>query len=210
MKTNLIIPLLVFAVVLSGCSSILKGNVVVQEPKEGPRARVRVVVSTTILNHVAVRAYPNSECIEYGSPGNGMVVNSQIGFEANLNGQKIGMPKTVLSSKPRTNQAEVFVAANQPILFWYRGPDRSYIYPKTRTLYSRPSCVISITFIPEAGADYELEFAIKSADDCSYNATRLNSPDSSTPTEIPTVMLRNLGICKPRFYYDQWGTPIDQ
>jgi uncharacterized protein YceK len=81
---------------LSGCNT-LKQNVVVSEPTDGERARVRVVIQD--IDYRGVRAYPNSTCVNDKLPGNGMVANVQmiLGFEKNLNNKKIGMPETAHS-----------------------------------------------------------------------------------------------------------------
>jgi len=152
--------LLVFAcAIIAGCSA-LKHNVVVAEPTEGDRARIRVVIPN--IDYRGVRAYPNSACVNWDLPGAGMVTSVQmsLGFEKNLNEKKIGIPTTTYSGNNNYMTAEIYAAANQPITFSINKPPLTepagggYVrfYPKT-------ACSNAVSFTPEANGDYELVFS---------------------------------------------------
>lgn len=159
---------------LSGCS-VLKHNVKLEQPTEGPRARVRVVVPAVFNAYRGVRAFPNVDCLpDLNSPGNGNVVGPQFGFEENLTGQKLGMPETPLSAREDTKQAEIFVTAGQPIVFRYTGSAIAIRNAGTRFAVAH-LCSFPVSFIPEAGADYELEFG-GHVDSCVFRLLRLDAP----------------------------------
>jgi hypothetical protein len=146
-------------VLITGCSAI-KHNVVVTEPADGDRARIRVVIPN--IDYRGVRAYPNSACVNGDLPGAGMVASVQmsLGFEKNLNEKKIGMPTTTYSKNNNYMTAEIYAAANQPITFSINKPALTVpegggyvrIYPKT-------ACSNAVSFTPEANGDYELVFS---------------------------------------------------
>lgn len=169
-----IVCLLASMAVLSGCGT-LKHNVAFEQPTKEPRARVRVVVPVQFNHYRGVRAFPNGACDSNpDSPGNGYVVASWYGFQENLTGQKLGMPKTELSDKKNTQQAEIFVAAEQPIVFRYVLPNRGGAISGTGRYATQriiPGCTAAILFIPKAGADYELEFGFGQ---CDYTLFRLD------------------------------------
>ncbi|MDR2508368.1 MAG: hypothetical protein LBD67_10355 [Candidatus Accumulibacter sp.] len=194
-----IVYFLLFAsmAILSGCAA-LKHNVKFEQPTEGPRARVRVVIPAKLSHYRGVRAFPNSDCVfDVNSPGNGNVVAAWYGFEANLTKQKLGMPETALSVKKDTNQAEIFVVARQPIVFRYRLPDMSvpmsapvHGYYRVRII---PGCAVAVSFTPEAEADYELEFGDLTA--CSYDLFQLNAlPEAAAPFRAKRIHMKQ---CKP-------------
>lgn len=160
--------------VLSGCSA-LKHNVEVEQPRDGPRARVRVIVPSVFNGYRGVRAFPNRDCLpDLASPGNGNVVASQFGFEKNLTGQDLGMPKTPLPARESVKQAEIFVTAGQPIVFHYRAPAMATENAIGR-LQKVHHCALPVSFVPEAGADYELEF-FDHVTSCTSRLLRLDAP----------------------------------
>ena len=181
---------LLFALFLSGCST-LKKNVPFDGPKEGARARIRVVISSFFNDYASVRAYPNAECIPQGAltPGEGVVVNSQFGFEANLNGQKIGMPETLVSSDDRFNKSEIYVRANQPIVFNYGGPTLNLVRTSLYNVYYA-RCGTSIMFVPQDGVDYEIEFDTVGLRNCDYRVSKIDASikDVLERNSVPATM----------------------
>jgi hypothetical protein len=181
-----IVHILIIAatVALSGCSA-LKHNVKFEQPTEGPRARIRVVVPAVFNGYRGVRAFPNRDCLpDVNSPGNGNIVASQFGFEENLTGQKIDMPETLLSAKEDTKQAEIFVTAGQPIVFHYKAPVIAVGTSEDKRFDVFYHCALPVSFIPEAGADYELEFVDY---DTSCVASLLRLDALPTPLRVKRV-----------------------
>jgi hypothetical protein len=179
---------------LAGCS--VQPAVKFAQPTEGARARVRVVIpSEKHYRYRGVNAFPNRDCfsnINFSSPGKGLVINSQAEHLAAYRGQKLGMPETSLSAKDNTSQAEIFVAAGQPIIFDYRvtmGEKTTRLAYTTVTTID--SCTLPVSFVPEAGVDYELEFYdILPLKTCISSLSRLNAPTSEkerTPIPVKRV-----------------------
>ena len=141
---------------LSGCNT-LKQNVVVSEPTEGERARVRVVIQD--IDYRGVRAYPNSACVNDTLQGNGIVANVQmvLGFEKNLNNKKIGIPETAHSVDINFVSSEIYVAANEPITFRFHKPNAK-IEAGIYSTWRNDGCYMKKTLIPEPDGDYELIF----------------------------------------------------
>ena len=141
---------------LSGCNT-LKQNVVVSEPTEGERARVRVVIQD--IDYRGVRAYPNSACVNDTLQGNGIVANVQmvLGFEKNLNNKKIGIPETAHSIDMNFVSSEIYVAANEPITFRFHKPNAK-IEAGIYSTWRNDGCYMKKTLIPEPDGDYELIF----------------------------------------------------
>lgn len=141
---------------LLGCTAI-KQNVVLNEPTEGERARVRIVIPDT--DYRGVRAYPNSACMSDKVQGNGMVTSVQmiLGFEKNLNNKKIGMPTTSYSVDQQYMNAEIYVAANQPITFRFLKP-QTIIKNGVYVTVLNDGCFVAKSFIPDSNNDYEIVF----------------------------------------------------
>lgn len=184
---NQFLPLnLLLITLLGGCA--VKGNVVVTEPVDGLRARIRVAASDEGFNapYRGVRAYPGSSCIDKSIPGNGNVVNPTAGFEKTLNGQQRGMPISAYSQDKHFRTAEFYAAANQPISLSYIrvGTYSTYVmgYLKTTT-YNNDQCGRSVQFIPQANADYEIIF--DSTQSCKVQAYQLVMKDGVV---LPTSM----------------------
>jgi hypothetical protein len=189
-------------VALSGCGA-LKNNVAFEQPLEGARARVRVVIPTELNQYRGVRAFPNKDCVpdlrHERPPGNGNVVASNYGFEANLNGQKIGMPETPLSAKKDTKQAEIFVTAGQPVVFRYMLPGVGGTVVRNGVSAPATGCPMSVSFIPEAGADYELEFheldlSVSLQGSCAANLYRIGA--SAPGKEAAPIQVKQVDNCK--------------
>lgn len=104
-------------------------------PASSETARLRVITDGM------VRGVPKSDCVNFRLPGAGVMVVSRDGY-ANRNGESLNMPPSA-SHSSSTVMSELQVPAGQPIAFHYLG-DR---------------CYNMFSFVPEAGADYELEAA---------------------------------------------------
>jgi hypothetical protein len=177
--------------IMTGCSAI-KHNVVVAEPIDGSRARIRVVIPN--VEYRGVRAYPNSACANPNLPGAGMVTSVQmsLGFEKNLNEKKIGIPATPYSNNNNYMTSEIYAAANQPITFSINKPPLTIpegggyvrIYPKT-------ACGNAVSFIPEANGDYELVFS----DELNCPATASKLSIQNERFEVTPVALQEAKRC---------------
>jgi hypothetical protein len=190
---------LAFMIALSGCAA-LKYNVALEQPTEGSRARVRVVIPTVFNHSLVVRAFPNRDCApNLNSPNSGNVVAHQpLGFVASWTGQKLGIPETPLSAKEHTKQAEVFVIADQPIVFFYFAPVMGYggtTRIGTTHFIKTYGCNFPISFVPEAGTDYELEFAYNpSKNICTASLHKLGTPNSKNGM-VP-IQMERVDKCK--------------
>lgn len=194
---------IVIVLTLSGCSA-LRENVVVSEPDSGARARIRVVIPLSSAAYRGVRAYPGSRCVSHRLPGNGMVVNMQmiLGFEKNLNGRKLGIPETDLSQDKDYVSAEIYAAAEQPISFSYLKPASEIVNGPYSTIYP-DGCGLSVSFVPAAGADYELDF--EAAAQCVAHAVELRQ-EGISPQARP-IALQVAPACTKRELDDLKGYP---
>lgn len=155
-----ILCLLSVCLAFTGCAA-LKNNVAFSEPLSGEKARIRVVIpdESPLLPYRGVRAYPNSTCRSTQVPGNGVVVNSRLGFEKTLNDKRIGIPGTPVAAADDNLSAEIHIAANQPVTFWHmRARTGGTTYNGFSNYDDGKSCSNILSFIPEANADYELAF----------------------------------------------------
>lgn len=181
---------------LTGCG-IAKYNVAFNEPKDGDRARIRVIVPKVFNAYRGVTGYPNTQCLSKRPAGSGHIASSYaIGFENNLNGQKIGIPATTWSEKKEYVKAETYLSANQPVLFTFSKPNTTSESPtgiagtKLLTIY-HDSCFAKIGFIPQKDADYELVFTSETS--CQFELNRL-AADNGVVSAIP-VPTNNVENC---------------
>ena len=157
MKT---LPLLCLATAfLAGCGNIAavkSFNTSYASPASGETARLRVVANGM------VRAVPGLSCVDWYSPGAGVVVSAQDGF-ADRNGETLGMPPAVTSFKGTTS--EVLIPAGKPFTL-------HFLDGGTRTSYDRvQNCVAMLQFTPQAGADYE--FVAMGYSTCTLDLSRV-------------------------------------
>lgn len=123
---------------LNGCGALTdvrSFSTPYSSPTSGDTARVRVI------SDGMVRAVPKSDCINFRLPGAGVMVAQRDGY-ADRNGEKLGMQPTAVQLAS-TVESELLVPAGQPIAFHYIGN----------------RCYNMFTFVPVAGADYELQAA---------------------------------------------------
>lgn len=186
MKPDIIV-LIALSMIIAGCGAI-KRNVPIQEPTDGLRARVRLMVPPADGGYHGVFGYPNRTCVDLNAPGGGNILSGQtIGFEKHLNGQTIGMPITENSQNTKDIQGEIFTVAGQPITlrFFKANSSGPRIEPNLYgtgfiSTYERrdDGCIASFSFVPEAGADYEIGFFGQ----CAYTVNQLvKSASEHTP-----------------------------
>jgi hypothetical protein len=181
---------------LTACG-IGKYNVAYSEPKDGDRARIRVIVPTVFNAYRGVTAFPNMQCLPKRPVGGGHVVGSYaMGFENNLNGQKIGIPASAFSDKKGYVKAEAYLSANQPVMFTFSKPNSTSESPtalgntKMITIYP-DNCFARVVFIPQTNADYELVFTSETS--CQFELNRL-TVDQGVVSTAPVIQ-RNIEIC---------------
>jgi hypothetical protein len=145
---------------ISGCAAI-RNNVVVTEPTDGARARVRVAIPAGGLGR-NVLVYPNSTCVGNNVPGKGRVLsNFTLSFEKTLNDKKIGMAKTGISENGEFIKSEIYVQAGAPMtLTTFRVQQESIdiVGKMTYRTFYHDGCGKAITFTPDENADYEVVF----------------------------------------------------
>lgn len=179
---NTKIGLTIFLAVLCGCTA-LKQNVVVTEPTDGARARIRVVIPN--VDYHGVRAFPDSACVNRSLPNSGMVTSVQmvLGFEKNLNGKKIGVPETLYSADTRYMSAEIYAKANEPITFSIsKPPETEGVGGQYVRVYYATACNQAVSFIPNANSDYELVFS--GAKNCPAMARQLIKTEAQYQEKI--------------------------
>ncbi len=110
-----------------------------------------------------------------------------LGFEKNLNNKKIGIPTTSYSVDQRYMNAEIYVAANQPITFRFLKP-QTIIKNGVYVTVLDDGCFIGKTFIPESNSDYEVVF--NDGAQCLVTAEKIMKKNESVammPIEIKTA-----------------------
>jgi len=180
------------SLLFTGCAA-LKSNVPFPEPKDGDRARIRVVIPSVFNNYRGVVGYPNTQCMPKSAVGtSGLVLGSSFGFEKHLNGQKIGMPTTPFSEKKGYIAAEVYLSASQPIIFTFLMPDfASSVSTGTvkQTTYYK-GCRAKVSFTPKANTDYELVFP--SSGNCKFELNHLaDDKGIVSASPIPTYAVED-------------------
>jgi len=166
MKT--IAPLCLAAAALSGCGNIAavkSFNTPFASPTSGETARLRVV------SDGMVRGVPGLECVDWYSPGAGVIVVPNETF-AQRNSEHLGMP----AGKPVPAgwaSSEVKVAADKPLTLTFLDGGRAVSYNQKST------CLGMFTFTPKAGADYEL--TLHGYDACGVEFNRI---DGAAPEPV--------------------------
>jgi hypothetical protein len=176
---------LVFACVatvsLSGCgnlANVRSYSTAYAEPASGETARLRVITNGM------VRAVPARDCIDWRSPGAGVMVVAQSGF-AHRNGQNLGMPVSRGDAQLQSSnlvRSELKIPANTPVSFNFQSQgsvSSGYSY----------SCQESFRFTPQAGKDYQL--ILLESGQCQISLQRLDSTDGQS-----NVAYEEAGLCK--------------
>ncbi|WP_248798294.1 hypothetical protein [Pseudomonas sp. MWU13-2105] len=128
-------------ILLSGCgqlSNVRSFSTAYTSPQAGETARLRVV------SDGMVRAVPGRDCLDWNSPGAGVMVSAQSGF-TDRNDERLGMPGSA-QQWPGVVSSELVIPANKPIAFHYLA----------QLQFSR-RCFNSLTFVPLPGMDYVLQ-----------------------------------------------------
>ncbi|MGG5291378.1 hypothetical protein [Pseudomonas shirazensis] len=121
---------------LSGCGSISNVrsfSTPYSLPASDQTARLRV------FSDGMVRAIPKSACVDFRLPGAGVLVAPRKGY-ADRNNESLGMP-AIVSQPAGTVRSEFKIPAGEPVSF----------------VYNRERCYNRFTFVPQPGADYELD-----------------------------------------------------
>ena len=162
MKTSL--ALCMVAALLAGCGNIAavkSFNTPYGSPTTGDTARLRVIADGM------VRAVPGLDCVDWYSPGAGVIVVPQEGF-ADRNDEKLGMPTG--ASVPRGNAvSEVLVPAGKPFTLHFLDGGRSSSYNSVE------NCLGMFNFVPQKGVDYELK--VQGYGTCNVKLERLGSTE---------------------------------
>lgn len=183
---------------LAGCGTIAtvrSFSTAYVEPTTGDLARLR------IRSNGMVRAVPGKTCVDWRTPGAGVMLAHRKGF-ANLNDRDLGMPQevyyspkdlsrrvySVISSERST---ELRIAADQPITLNFIS-DGS---PQGGNIYR---CASAISFVPERGMDYEIVFFDQGIGSrCTADLTRI---DQDTLRKKPIFLhvpvdTQHAGLC---------------
>ncbi|NBF03429.1 hypothetical protein GV819_14135 [Pseudomonas sp. Fl5BN2] len=136
------ILLLSLSLGLSGCSYRVPDDA-------GETALIRIVAKGS------VHGVPYSDCVDSSKPGSGLMVRPHRGI-AHPNFRNLGIPMTAETDRVRRQEGfganELKIPANRPFAFLYsnreEGMSRDYL----------AVCKQKVTFVPEAGATYQMEF----------------------------------------------------
>jgi hypothetical protein len=185
--------------VLTACGSI-PGNQPIPEPKDGQLARIRVLTPSAYGTNVNVRGYPGRDCAQ-GLSGGGNILNlaSVTALIGTRTGQTIGMPVSDKTG-PDYKATEISVTAGQPFALslegWWGGEE----YVVGLVKYKRPveTCSRAVTFVPKAGADYEVLFSGTAGPDCAVVGSQLigKTAGSAMAGHIQFVELAPTTLCK--------------
>lgn len=174
-----------FCAALAGCGNIAavrSFSTAYQAPADGERAKIRIV------SNGMVRGVPDSSCVDWRKAGAGVMVVSQKGF-ANQNNQNLSMPPNKAGYKLIKGQnialSELYIPASKPFTLSFLSTG----YFSGTTKYS---CQKSISFVPEAGKNYEA-ISMEYGRDCLLQV----SEASSSPIEWTAVQGRDAGFCNP-------------
>lgn len=147
---------LIFLLFLASCGSITAQFKQASEANENqPKSQLRIIANSF------VKAVPDKNCIDWGSPGAGTVFGGMVGSDG-YKGRSLNMPFPPASVKS-SNMAEMFIAANKPItLVFQTGAESAYF------------CSISGSFIPEKEKNYEATLMMdESRGRCFFNLIEL-------------------------------------
>lgn len=147
------VVLLGLTLALGGCTfvSTLKATTVsYRVPADaGDTALIRIV------SQGSVRGVPYSDCIDWRKPGSGVMVKPHRGI-ANPKFRSLGIPMSAETDRMRRQEGfganELKLPANRPfaLMFYNSEPGQLENF--------RAVCEQSVSFVPEAGATYQLVF----------------------------------------------------
>lgn len=152
---------------LAGCSAAGTQFSKMAEPQEGERARVRIAAN------MLVRGMPETDCVNWQQKGAGTVFGGIVG-SSGYRGRSLGMPNP--NGYKGRGMGEMYVRAGAPVT-----------YVLSNTPESRMLCNVAVSFVPQAGRDYELSMATEMVGSqrsrCSARLTDI-SDGRSVPVEI--------------------------
>ncbi|MDE1168966.1 MAG: hypothetical protein PW845_27180 [Pseudomonas sp.] len=166
------------ALLLAGCGNLANVRAYSTpygEPQSGDTARLRVITNGML------RAVPGRDCIDWRSPGAGVMAVTQSGF-ANRNNQVLGMPPGTIEVHAQGDsvaRTELKIPAGKPTAFNFQSEGSvsgGYRY----------SCQQSFRFTPEAGKDYQL--IVLEGGQCQLNLQTLGGGESQ-------VALQKASLC---------------
>ncbi|APO97034.1 hypothetical protein [Xanthomonas vesicatoria] len=131
---------------LAGCGAIRSSAISLStfdEPRDGPRARLRLVTERP-----APELYPNRSCIGGNIQGAGIAPSSRPGPFGTGSGQKIGIPAVAVSGGRFVTEAHL--RAGEPITLSLSAGGCM----DNRCSLNTPLCTVSRSFVPQAGQDY--------------------------------------------------------
>lgn len=179
------ILLLTLSLGLGGCAFVseLKATTVsYRVPADaGETALIRIVAQGL------VRGVPYSDCIDWSKPASGLMVRPHRGI-AHPNFRNLGIPMTAATDRMRRQEGfganELKIPANRPFAFMFYntepGMDKDY----------RFVCEQSVTFVPEAGATYQMEFLQDQM--CTARLRKIDERGEALPD---LVVLRPTDLC---------------
>lgn len=182
------ILLLTLSLGLGGCAFVseLKATTVsYRVPADaGETALIRIVAQGL------VRGVPYSDCIDWSKPASGLMVRPHRGI-AHPNFRNLGIPMTAATDRMRRQEGfganELKIPANRPFAFMFYntepGMDKDY----------RFVCEQSVTFVPEAGETYQMEFLQDQM--CTARLRKIDERGEALPD---LVVLRPTDLCSAK------------
>ncbi|AYO96173.1 hypothetical protein [Xanthomonas axonopodis] len=131
---------------LAGCGMTRSASISLStfdEPRDGPRARIRLVTERP-----APVLYPNRTCVGGAIRGAGIAPSSRPGPFGTGAGQKIGIPAVAVSGGRYVTETQV--KAGEPLTLSLSAAGCM----GNRCVVNAPLCTVSRSFVPEAGQDY--------------------------------------------------------
>ncbi|WP_171962504.1 hypothetical protein [Bordetella trematum] len=181
------VPACLVALAACGTAAKLKSfSSLYAEPADGPVAQLRIYANGM------VRAVPGKACIDWNSPGAGIMIAPRAGF-VNHNGRDLDLPKNLHVYKPVSTlgkliTTELRASAEQPISF-------SFDSEGYRSGNHRRSCNITFSFVPKPDANYQVLLA-DTGKECRIEVSELR-PIGNRFDLIP-IETQVAGLCHAR------------
>ncbi|MGC5703614.1 hypothetical protein J4P02_25800 [Pseudomonas sp. NFXW11] len=172
---------------LGGCTfvSTLKATTVsYRVPADaGETALIRIVAQGL------VRGAPYSDCVDWRKPGSGLMVRPHRGI-ANPNFRNLHIPLSPETDRMRRQEGfganELKLPAGRPFVFqFYNSEDSEY-------KDFRAVCEQSVSFVPEAGATYQMVFLQDQM--CTARLRKIDAQGQPLPEPVP---LQSADYCSP-------------
>lgn len=189
-KTRFLACVVLGSVGLCGCgiSGFVKSELsAYEEPAEGELAHIRLIGSRN------VKVYPDSTCVQPLLPGSGYPAGPQMGGQRK---RDIGMPK---ADPMPDHYIEIAARAGRPITatFSFHGEMSMPGMVGTGAPGSRATsgCRAAASFIPEAGAHYELATKWSFGQDCKLELRQIVTDGEGRTRRVP-VAAQPASSCK--------------